>query len=87
MIYAFLSGATAMGCGISGLFFYHFWTTTNDRLFAFFTASFAILAVERVVPIVLESEYGSLQFLIRLAAFVLILIAIFDKNLKGRGNQ
>jgi zinc transporter ZupT len=83
MIYAFISGLIAMGCWVIGLFFFDAWSNTRDRLFGIFAASFWILGFERVLPVIIQStsERHILQYLVRLAAFLLLLYAIIDKNI------
>jgi hypothetical protein len=71
----FLSGMVFALCLVAGLFFLRFWRKTHDRFFAFFAASFWLMAVHRVVNVHLVAVYC-----IRLLAFVLILVAIVDKN-------
>lgn len=78
----FLVGALALGLATAALFFLRFWRETGDRLFLLFAAAFGLMALSRlfhggwyqheaVLPLV---------YLVRLAAFVLILVAIADKN-------
>jgi hypothetical protein len=87
MISAFLSGAVMLACAAIGLFFLRSWRRTSDRLFGFFALAFLLLAAERWVLVSLSPayEFGYSVFLIRLAAFVVILIAIVDKNRSGSG--
>lgn len=89
MTYALVSGAIAMGCAIISLFFFDFWSTTKDRLFCMFSLAFGILAMERIIPTVtsIANEHSILQYLVRLTAFVIILIAIIDKNFKNSGTK
>jgi len=79
---AFLSGAVSMGFFVISLFFVQFWKETRDRLFLFFAAAFLLLLVERVVRAAfdIDSEWAPAIYLLRLVAFVLIIIAIIDKN-------
>jgi uncharacterized membrane protein len=82
----FLSGIIfALSC-VAGLFFLRFWRKTQDRFFAFFSAAFALMALHRIVLMGLRdgSEYVVGAYAIRLLAFVLILVAIVDKN-RGPG--
>jgi hypothetical protein len=74
-------GAIAMGFLVASLFFLRFWRETRDRLFALFALSFFVLAVNRV-GIGLAAGSGVRDYLygVRLLAFVLILLAILDKN-------
>lgn len=74
----FMSGVLVFGYCVAALFFYRFWRQTRDRLFALFAAAFLLLAVQRLMVALLPPS--DLLFVLRLAAFVLILIAIADKN-------
>ncbi len=78
----FLTGIAAALCLVAGLFFLRFWRKTRDRFFAFFAASFWLLALQRVVNMFLRDNNEHLVgvYSIRLVAFVLILVAIVDKN-------
>lgn len=82
MLVAFLSGATVMGFGLAGLFFLRFWTRTRDQLFLAFTASFWLLGLSQAllsfsnVPV----EERTPLYLLRLAAFLVILVAVWRKN-------
>ena len=77
----FVSGVLCLGYVIAAVFFLRFWRDTRDRLFVFFGASFAILALHRIL---LTAHLGHqlLGYGLRLFAFVLILAAIVDKNLR-----
>jgi drug/metabolite transporter superfamily protein YnfA len=78
----FLSGMAAALCLVAGLFFLRFWRKTRDRFFAFFAAAFWLMALHRVVMLFLRdnNEHLVAAYSIRLLAFVLILVAIVDKN-------
>jgi hypothetical protein len=78
----FLYGASAMGCAAIGLFFWHFWRQSLDRLFLMFALAFWILTIDRMVLGLLSfaTEWRAYVFLLRLLAFCLILYAIADKN-------
>ena len=81
-LHAFLSGAVALGFFVCGLFFLRFWTRTRDELFLAFALAFTVLGVGQTVVALAEmptEEKGAL-YLIRLAAFLLILFAIYRKN-------
>ena len=81
-----VSGALLMGYLVAGLFFWRFWRTTSDRFFAIFALSFWLLAVQRFLVAASVSVFESDAYLygIRLAAYLLILGAIVDKNRKAR---
>ncbi|MEO8575969.1 MAG: DUF5985 family protein [Gemmatimonadales bacterium] len=80
-----VAGALTMGYAIAALFFFRFWKQTADRLFALFSASFAILAVQRLALASTVDVQGNAVWLygLRLVAFLLILAAIADKNHKS----
>jgi hypothetical protein len=81
-LFDFLSGAITLGFLIAGLFFLRFWRKTRDGLFLAFAMSFALLGIGQGVQALanIPQEERSYIYLIRLAAFTLILIAIFRKN-------
>jgi hypothetical protein len=81
-----VTGALMMGYLVVGLFFLRFWKQSRDRLFAFFACAFFILAAQRLaLAFATDSSEGTVfLYLVRLLAFVLILIAIIDKNRSSR---
>ena len=86
-LYDFLSGAVALGFITCGLFFLRFWRRTRDELFLAFALSFALLGLAQTILALANiptEERGSI-YLVRLAAFALILLAIMRKNRKSRG--
>jgi hypothetical protein len=78
----FLSGATAFGFFVCGLFFLRFWRRTRDPLFMAFALAFALLGIGQAVLALanIPTEERGALFLIRLSAFALILFAILRKN-------
>ena len=78
----FIMGAIAMASWVAGLFFLRFWRTTGDRLFAIFAISFWLLGLTRLaLALMIEpSENRHYLYILRFVAFVLILVAIIDKN-------
>jgi hypothetical protein len=85
----FMMGAIAMASAIAALFFLRFWRDTGDRLFAIFAASFFLLGLTRL-GLALSQEHTeghTYLYWVRLAAFVLILIAIADKNRRPRASE
>ncbi len=77
----FLSGMTSALCLVAGLFFLRFWRKTGDRFFGFFAASFWMMALQRLMMMLMrDNEHVLVVYLIRLLSFVLILVAIADKN-------
>ena len=80
-----LWGALAMSAWAAGLFFLKFWRGSGDRLFAFMAAAFWALSVHwlwlAIARTAGETTYG--VFLLRLLAFVLIIVGVVDKNRRG----
>jgi hypothetical protein len=81
-MFAFVSGLITMGFFVSGLFFIRFWIRTRDLLFAAFAAAFWLLATNQALLALsdLPVEERSWMYLLRLAAFIIIILAIALKN-------
>jgi uncharacterized membrane protein HdeD (DUF308 family) len=81
-----LLGGIIVAFLIAGTFFLKYWSRTRDRFFLFFAASFWVEGVNRAALglAVNPDENQPLFYIIRLLSFVLILIAIIDKNLRGK---
>jgi len=81
-LYQYLSGSLAATSLIAGLFFLRFWWVTRDRFFVFFAVAFWLLAVNwtSLAAISPAREARHLIYLFRLAAFLLLIVAIIDKN-------
>jgi hypothetical protein len=77
-----ISGMLAAGYATAALFFLKFWRETGDRLFAWFASAFALLLVQRIALAVVVGWNGETwwYYLIRLLAFLLIIVAILEKN-------
>ena len=82
MLVDFLSGAITMGFIVAGLFFLRFWKRTREGLFIAFALAFWLLGLTQgllaftSVPV----EERSWLYMLRLAAFLLILVSIWRKN-------
>lgn len=78
----FLSGAVTFGEFVAALFFLRFWRRTRDPLFLAFACAFALLGLGQGVLALADIpvEERSWVYLFRLAAFGLILAAIYRKN-------
>jgi hypothetical protein len=80
-IVPFLFGAIAMGFAVAGLFFLRFWRRTGDRFFLAFAGAFWLLMLQSATVIGdISDESRSWTYLLRLAAFLLIIAAIVMKN-------
>lgn len=77
-----VSSALATLYAVAALFFLRFRARTGDRLFTWFGIAFVLLSAQRFA-LILAREWGESTlwlYGLRLAAFVLILVAIIDKN-------
>lgn len=82
IFYDFLSGAVVLGFLTCALVFLRFWRRTREGLFLAFALAFMLLGLGQTVLTlggIPTEERGSL-YLIRLAAFLVILVAIYRKN-------
>jgi hypothetical protein len=85
-MYNFLAGMVTMGFLVASLFFVRFWRRTHDVLFLVFGISFALLALNQALVALggIPREDQSWVYLIRLAAFGLLIAAIVGKNFQRR---
>lgn len=83
---SFLFGAVTAAYFASGLFFLRFWWRSRDGLFLAFATAFWLLALNSALVVLLaEPEDGRVWFyLLRIAAFLLIALAIMRKNVAVR---
>lgn len=75
-------GALCAGSLVIALFFLKFARQSRDRLFLLFSAGFAVFALHWFVLAAIQpsDEVRPYVYLLRLLAFVLILLGIIDKN-------
>lgn len=81
LLVAFTGALAALDLVIA-LFFLRFYARSRDRLFALFATAFAFLGVQRML-LTIASDWGedtAWLYGLRLVAFVLIIVAIADKN-------
>ena len=81
-LYDFLSGAISFGFYVCGLFFLRYWHRSRDELFLTFALAFALLGTGQAILTLgnLPTEERGALYLLRLGAFMLILLAIYRKN-------
>lgn len=88
-MFLFLSGALMMGCFVAAAFFWRYWRRTGDPFFLLFTLAWALLGAERLGLAIRnapeEPAFG--MYFVRLAAFLLIIIAIVSKNRGSRRSR
>ena len=77
-----LTGAIALASLLAALYFFRFWRLTRDTFFLYFAASFAIEGCNRIVLGLVADADESAPFFygVRLVAYGLILVAIWQKN-------
>jgi len=76
-----LAGAVSVTSLVAALFFLRFWQRTRDRFFLLFSIAFAIYSLSQFVLGLIEiSEFEPLYYVPRLLTFVLIVLAVADKN-------
>jgi hypothetical protein len=82
-----LLGAISVANLVAALLFLRYWISSRDRFFLFLVASFSIEAVNRAASALAGAPGGesALHYTVRLVAYVLILLAIWDKNRTPRG--
>lgn len=78
----FVGGMITGGYLVIALFFMKFWARNRDLLFIAFAAAFFLLAANQFVLGIgdVPEEQESWAFLLRIAAFVLIALAVIYKN-------
>jgi membrane-associated PAP2 superfamily phosphatase len=83
----FVAGALSAGYALAGLFFLRFWVRTRNRLFAAFAVAFWLMAFNQVVAGFSRHAQAenSAAYLLRLAAFVLIILAVLATNRRSTG--
>ena len=78
----FFWGVASCSCWGAGTFFLRYWRQTRDRFFLLFACAFWVMSLNWVVlaswPPAIETRH--FVYLIRLAAFALIIGAVWDKN-------
>jgi hypothetical protein len=86
MMVAFSAGAVGLECLIAGLFFLRFWRRTGERLFLAFAIAFWLLGLSVILPTLLgrpAQAHGEV-YLLRLLAFLIIILAILAKNVRSK---
>jgi hypothetical protein len=82
IIQGFLLGIIVTASLTAGVYFLKFWRRTGDPLFMAFAAAFTIEGLNRITYLFLErpNEGSPAIYVVRLLAFLIILIAIVRKN-------
>lgn len=82
-----LAGAIASAEAVIGIFFLRFWTRSGDGLFLAFALAFWLMAINQTLVALFGAgvESSAPFYLLRLAAYVLIIFAIVRKNTRRKG--
>jgi hypothetical protein len=79
---SFLWGALTVETTVAALFFVRFWRVSGDRFFGYFAVAFGFMALNWIAVSAIDPrlEATHYAYFLRLAAFVLIIAGILDKN-------
>ena len=79
------TGAIIMGYAVAAVFFLKFWRRTRDFLFLAFATAFMLMAMTPLLTTLLDvpREEQSPFYLLRLLAFMIIIVAIVRKSRRG----
>jgi hypothetical protein len=77
-----LTGALIFSYVVAGAHFLRFWRRTGDRLFVHFANAFWLFALDQLVASIPQvvAQTNGYGYLLRVLGFVLIIVAIVDKN-------
>lgn len=80
----FFAGMITMGYFVASAFFFRFWVRSSDNLFLAFSVAFLLIGISAALTVLLSLPYEerSWLYLLRLAAFVLLIVAILGKNFR-----
>jgi hypothetical protein len=78
----FLQGALTMASLSIALFFLRFWRASRERLFAFFSVAFCLLGANWALAS-LGGPLAPHAHFFRFLAFIVIALAVIDKNRRG----
>jgi hypothetical protein len=78
----FMSSAISTLCFVAAVFFLRYWKSSRDRFFLWFAFSFALEGLNRASMTATGqlTEASPLHYTIRAISFVLIVVAILQKN-------
>jgi hypothetical protein len=81
-MYQLITGMLMVLSLVAALFFTMSWRRSGDRFFLIFALAFTLLGIERLILGILNLPESPLLsiYIVRLVAFLLIIIAIVDKN-------
>ncbi|HEX4051980.1 MAG TPA: DUF5985 family protein [Steroidobacteraceae bacterium] len=79
-------GVLAMASLVPALFFLRYWRSSRERLFAFFAVAFGLMALQWTLSSLTGTDEAdhSYVLLLRILAFVAIIVGVLDKNRRER---
>lgn len=89
---SFFAGIAMCAFLASAIFFLKFWRASGDKFFLYFSVACGLLAFERVLLLILlpdihigahTPESQAWVYLVRLAAFLVIIGAVIERNRKS----
>ncbi len=80
----FLQGGQVMASLCIALFFLRFWRVTRERLFVLFSFAFCLLGANWALAS-LGGPLGPHAHILRFLAFIVIALAVVDKNRRREG--
>ena len=81
----FVAGMSMAFASVVAVMWWRFWSRGRTPLFLLFAIAFALLAVNSLVVVITSGRGESATaYLIRLAAFVLIIVGVVLENLRSR---
>lgn len=82
----FFAGMIAMGMLVCAAFFFRFWLRSKDSLFLAFAVAFLLLTISHALSGILQlhMEERNLLYVLRLAAYAILVFAILQKNAPRR---
>lgn len=88
-IRVFAWGVLAMASLVAALFFLKYWRATRERLFAFFSLAFVGMAANWTVLAIVDHPVDEARqahaYVLRLVAYVILIVGIIDKNRRSGG--
>ena len=85
-MHEFLWGMLTMATLMAALFFLRYWRMGRDRLFLFLSLAFVAMSATWVALATVGPSYQhrDIVYWLRLLAFTVIIIGVFDKNRRSR---
>jgi hypothetical protein len=82
----YMWGVLSMGCLVVAMCFLQYWRSSRERLFIFFSAAFALMAVQWTLSALSGTDEVNHVYLLtlRIFAFLCIIAGILDRNRRDR---